>query len=164
MLSKKRKVLLFLIIILGLSAAIIFRLDYRKVKLQYVSKVKIDPIITYYRGKSLIWLVKGGDRLKSYLENELFPRSHKELWKGATLGGRPYPVLIEYKLEWEEGFKPDPEAVYYVGLGCEIEEIKYFYHTKFLYRHLVAHSVSLKPLADRHIITIYKGDIGVAPL
>ncbi len=144
-------------------------LDYKTVKLEYVSKVTITPSVSKYRGKSYYaFFVRSGDDLKEYMENELFPEHYKFL-SNETLHGKPYPVAEPYKLRWEKGFATEDNAVYYAGLGCEIGKISYFYHTRYTnYLNdssiFVIHSASLKPLDDKSIIMIYKGDVAAAEL
>ncbi len=161
MLIAKHTVMLASFVFLCLLA-VAARLDYKSVKLVYTAKVIVDPPVSEFYGDEVTYLRLPSGMIKEELEKKLFPQRYAN---GYKLKGRTYPVPKEYTIRWEEGFTPESGAVYYVGLGCEIERITYFFHSKYFSFEcnpnsaFIVHSVSLNPLKDRSVITIYKGDV-----
>lgn len=74
-------------------------------------------------------------------------------------------VLKEYEVSWG-GFVPESDKVYYVGIGCELAEIKYFWHSKFFrpaaerrrYECFHGRAATRVPAGPKDLI-IYEGDV-----
>jgi hypothetical protein len=136
-------------------------LNYQKVNLIYLDKFEIFPPIEVYR-KEPFWLTRTGKDIKKYIDDNLFPEIYLSK-SGALLNSKPYPKIPEYKINWSNSFVFDEDTIYYAGIGCEIKEISYFYHTKFFYRGdcFKTHKTILTPFKHMEYITIYKAIVSV---
>lgn len=155
-----------IIIVLIFLIALLCIIDHREAHFTYIGEVKINPPTSYYRGDTVVWIFRKGEALRQYLDTNLF-HGTKTTKQGESLKVERYPETDHYKLEWGDGLHIDPEEKYYIGVGCKIEKMTYFYHTMLYYPRSIApcfraHDVQLVP--DYNVLTIYKGDVALASL
>lgn len=151
-LHRIQKVFVLSIAVLSCFAAI-EHFDHKAVRLEYVGKAVMNPPISSYSGvPEYYWTLSGGKYLKKEMEKELLP------WIDDP----------RYSLKWDN-IVIDKDARYCICVGCEIESIAYYYHTKYTNSYnnpslFIIDSISHKPLNDKSIIMIYTLDVNLTEM
>lgn len=147
----------FLVLILSLH-----KWDYREVSLSLIGSASVEPalpeivddnVMNYIKEGKGVWLhAKGGDNLKRIIVEWL------QQFKGKK----------QIRINWGQ-VKLKESETYYACIGCRINSIKYFYHSRYTNvandkSKYAAHSISFMPIADQNVITIYNGDVVTADI
>lgn len=148
-----RKILvIFSLIVATVSAAIIF--DHRRVNLEYIGSLRISPSISNDEFAGCVWEACRGSAMQDCLystEEWLFAMSKKRF------------TIVPEKNQFQA------DTIYYYGIGCSIDTINYFYHSRYFNavqdsRVFEASAFAGTALPDRNLIIIYKGDVFVSGL
>ncbi len=146
-----------IVIIIFALIWVIYELDYRAAKLEYVGKAILDhpfPIPG-------ICIPIQGKHLKKTLDESLSFDDLKVYVKDFSHGN------INYEIRWIKDFSLDKDAWYYMGYGREIKKVTYYYHSRY-FNHLNDSSLfeilSLSTIpADTRSVIIYKCNVNLIP-
>jgi hypothetical protein len=144
-----------ILVILSLIVAtmfVTFLFDHRKVNLEYIGSLSISPPITDDVFKGCAWNACSGRTMQYCLhstEERLFDISNKRF------------TIMPENIQFQDN------AIYYYGIGCSIDTINYFYHSRYFNamndaKGFEANTFTGTVLPIRNLIIIYKGDVFVS--
>ncbi len=146
-----------IIIILCSLIWVIHELDHKAAKLEYVGKVTLDHPFPV----SGICDLTQGKNLEKNLDHTLSSK-HLKAWIRDFSHGS-----INYEIKWINGFVLDRDDWYYMGFGCRIEKITYYYHSRYtnFFKDSSLFEVSTLSTtpADNQSVIIYKCDVHLIP-
>ena len=137
--------------------------DSREVQLQYIATLNIYPSHFIYQGDKPTVFPVQGSILKNIIDANILPRIGPN---SLALQKKDQDPKGQDQLDYINNVKNqiDDDARYYIGLGCKIDKLTYYYHSKYFNRFLsqewfIVDQVQTRPLPDRATITVYQGDV-----
>jgi hypothetical protein len=153
----KTKLIVFIIILVFLTC--LFILDYRYVNLSLIGIADVEP--PNIRGDNIYWFIASPKFVK-YQTMDAIVHEIK-------ISNLDNHFNQEFEVKIPDDLLDRMDGQLYVCMGCEINEISFFYHTKTTnqkngeFDSFVLHSSKLSPLKDKGKISIYKADILARP-
>ncbi len=148
-------------LVVGIIALVrLYQWDYREVKLQYVGTVKVEPPLIEILWDNSVSAIKTGKGIWSLSARNRLQKNVEEWFA--------FQTNKKIKIHWEEVSLKDGE-IYYACIGCQIVSMRYFYHSKYTNvindkSKFAVHSISLIPIIEQSVITIYRGDVAVSDI
>jgi hypothetical protein len=141
----------------------LYQWDFREVKLSYVGSVKVEPPLINILSSEVADSIKRENGVWGFSASVDNLKRHNEEWLSSF--NIKQKILINWEtIKLEELKKGE---AYYACIGCKIESMRYFYHSKYTNElddesKYAVHAISLEPIIEQSVITIYRGDVQAA--